>query len=193
MATSIQSSRWLSTTDELFREWGKAISDGIRSVGLVQTEDTGQIDWAAAEAVTGANAVAGYEVWRFDDALQTTHPVYIRLEYGNGYHLSEPGMWITIGRATDGAGEVSGVLAPRRRWNGGGTSTSGGPGLNQSEMEPIHISSDGSSLCVVPRIRGSNTIGSASHVGALVIDRSRDSAGNPTAAGGVILTEGFGG
>lgn len=199
MATSIQTSRWLATTDELFREWGKAVSDGIRAVGLIQTDDTGQIDWetvtAPTTAATAAGIAVGYEIWRFDDALQATHPVVIKLEYGAGAGATpaanSPYMWVTIGRATNGAGSITGTLAPRRLWCGTGTITATA-GVNQGEYEPIYVSSDGSSLCVVPRNRDGNAPHASFHTGAFVIDRSRDAAGNPTAAGGVILTEGVG-
>lgn len=198
MATSIQTSRWLVGTDELFREVGKAISDGIRAVGLIQTDDTGQINWATVEAPTSSSAAGvpvGYEIWRFDDALQDTHPVVIKLEYGaaNGTSpsIATPALWVTIGRSSDGVGNIVDLLAPRRRTmesSGHGTSV----GANQSQYEPIYVSSDGSSLCVVARNRDKN--GSANNIraDAFVVDRSRDASGNPTAAGGVILTEGVG-
>lgn len=198
MATSIQTSRWLADTDEHFREWGKAVSDGIRAVGLVQTDDTGQIDWETVTTPTAAGNAGtsgGYEIWRFDDALQATHPVFIKLEYGKGNATSasnaSPVMWVTIGRGTDGAGNVSQVLAPRRR---GSTSTVGNTAVmpGAGELEPIYVSSDGSSLCIVPRIRSGNAQNSGTHIDSFVIDRSRDASGNPTATGGVVIVEGSG-
>lgn len=198
MAVSIQYSRWLSSTTAEFREWGKAISDGIEAVGLTRGTDAGQIDWETVILPTvtlGINGVvAGFEIWHFNDALQAERPVVIKLEYGagaTGGNIYQPGMWVTIGRATDGAGRVQGVLAPRRLFRAASGGFGIGAGVNTGETEPVHISSDGSSLCVAPRTRNGNSP-TGLRVGAFIIDRSRDHAGNPTATGGVIIVEGQG-
>lgn len=64
------------TTDAAFRTWGLAYNAKLAAAGLVQTADTGQIDWATVLAATAINTVQGYEIWRFDDALQATVPVF---------------------------------------------------------------------------------------------------------------------
>ena len=193
MATSVQSTTWRNTTSEEFRRWGKAISDGVRAVGLVQTADTGQINWATVAAPTSGSAVGtvqGHEIWQFDDALQATAPIFVKIEYGARVATAFPEMWVTLGCGSDGAGNVTGILAPRRA----GTVRSsawGTAGFRGDAIEPIYISSDGSSLCIAPRT-GALGAGSPVHVPTFVIDRSRDSSGAATAAGGVILTAGDG-
>ena len=185
MPTAVMTSTWHNTTDASFREWGKAISDGIAAVGLVKVPDTGTVDWASVAKSATNNSAAGFEIWRLDDPLQATHPVFIKIEYGCQQHVTIPGTWVTLGRGSDGSGSLTGVLAPRRQTQANTGSTT----LTQSALliEPIYISSDGSSLCIAPR---TTAAGNASRVGAVIVDRSRDSAGAPTATGGVVLTEG---
>src|SRR4051812_38221933 len=67
--------------DATFRAWGSGIAAQIAAMGLVQTSDTGQINWTTVTR-PGINVLAGYEMWRFADSLQATKPVFIRLDYG---------------------------------------------------------------------------------------------------------------
>ena len=193
MATSVQSSTWTNADDAGFRAWGAAISAGLAAVGLVKVPVTGAVDWATA--VRGATAsTAGvswaFEVWRFDDAIQATHPVFIKIEYGGSNWPivadSAPAIWVTVSRGVDASGAPTGILAPHRACQPYAGNES--PPTSRNSIEPIFVSSDGSSICVSPRV---STSGSA-HVPAFVVDRSRDNTGTPTSAGGVILTEGSG-
>lgn len=183
MATSVQSSTWTNDTDADFRAWGSAVSSGIAAVGLVKVPDAGTVNWLTAVAPTGNGMSVAFEIWRFDDALQPTHPVFIKIEYGS-LARSSPCMWITVGRGTDGAGQLTGILAPRRQCQGSTTTSSN----SSSSIEPIYCSSDGSNICVVARNTGTTSVRSP----VILVDRSRDAAGNATAAGGVVLTEGTG-
>ena len=192
MATSVQSSTWTNAGDASFRAWGSAVSAGLAAVGLVKVADAGTVDWATA--VRGATVTSwGFEIWRFDDALQATHPVVIKVEYGasNSSSIADsvPQLWVTIGKGSDGAGGIVDILAPRRACQPATASAS--PHANLVSIEPIFVSSDGSSVAVSPRV-SEITAGAQVHAPAFVIDRSRDSAGTPTSAGGVILTEGTG-
>lgn len=91
-----------------FRTWGKALGDALKACSnLTQTADTGQIDWAAATRPT-ANLYGGYEIYRFNDALQSTTPVFIKIEYGTGSNASYPAIRVTIGTGSDGSGNLTG-------------------------------------------------------------------------------------
>lgn len=190
MPTSVLAVPMHNATAADFRTWGKAVSDAFAAVGLVKVPDAGTIDWAAAHVMPtnpGAlGSVIGFEIWRFQDALQPTHPVFIKVEYGAIHSATFPGIWVTVGRGTDGAGNISGVLAPRRATE---ASTNSGGAAAPTSIEPIYVSSDGSSLVLSARIGAGST---AVRMPAFVIDRSRDHAGVPTATGGVVLTEGAG-
>ena len=193
MATSVQSRTWTNADDASFRAWGSAISAGLAAVGLVKVAVTGAVDWGTV--VRGTSVASGtpwgFEVWRFDDALQATHPVFIKVEYGgsNSTNASQalPALWVTVSRGVDAAGNPVNILAPRRACQPNITPSS--PSANRSSIEPIFVSSDGSSICVVPR---TGAVAAGVHAPAFIVDRSRDNTGTPTSAGGVILTEGAG-
>ncbi len=109
MATQYFSVIPYNDTDEHFRAWGSAISDALTAVGLVQTADTGQIDWDTVSKPTSSGTMQGYEIWRFDDgSLQTSNPTYIKIEYGSASQTNYPGLKVTVGHATDGAGTLTG-------------------------------------------------------------------------------------
>lgn len=112
---------WSFTTDAAFRAWGQMLAANLAATGLVKTSDTGQIDWTAVTRPTTATAVAGYEIYRFNDTLQSTVPIYVKVEYGTGNSSTgqNAGLWITVGPATNGAGTIqeatSGMAATSTR------------------------------------------------------------------------------
>ena len=98
-----------STTQ--FRAWGSLISTGLSSIGMVQTTDTGQINWSTV-TVPGNATYAGYEIWRFADTLQATKPVFVKVEYGT-YTTSTgvaSSIRISVSNATNGAGVLNGTV-----------------------------------------------------------------------------------
>jgi hypothetical protein len=95
--------------DATFRAWGSGIAAQISAMGLVQTSDTGQINWATV-ARPAINSLAGYEMWRFNDALQATKPVFIRLDYRIASVADRPALQPRVGTATDGAGTLTGQV-----------------------------------------------------------------------------------
>lgn len=106
MTTAAWSSRIRHDSDANFREWGSELSGKLATVGLVQTADTGQINWTTVTR-PGSNTNAGYEIWRFDDALQATAPVYIRLDYGTGSTTTAPRIQLTVGDGSNGSGTIT--------------------------------------------------------------------------------------
>lgn len=98
-------------TDADFRAWGSGLSAQFAAVGLVKTADTGQIDWTTVLKPTGNVQARGYEIWRFNDALQATKPVFIRIDFGSGQGTAMPGLWVTTGTGTNGAGTLTGQVA----------------------------------------------------------------------------------
>ena len=76
MATDVRNIPAYIDNDADFRLWGGGISAQLAAVGMVQTSDTGQANWA-----TAVGADSPYEVWRFNDALQATKPIFFRLRY----------------------------------------------------------------------------------------------------------------
>lgn len=115
MALSTFSTAPQQDTDAHFRVWGKAISDALTAVGAALSGDTGQIDWATVTFPASGNLSKGYEIRVFADALQATVPLVIKIEYGSGSTAASPGLWITVGIATDGAGTLTGATTTRRQ------------------------------------------------------------------------------
>lgn len=103
------------TTDAEFRSVIAAFRQAFSDQGLVRTSDTGQIDPTTVVRPGTINTAAGYEIWRFNDALQATSPIFIKLEHGVGPSSTTPSWWITVGTGTDGAGTITGVIVAREQ------------------------------------------------------------------------------
>jgi hypothetical protein len=105
-------SNFTNSSDANFRSWGSYVAARFLAVGLVQTADTGQINWTTVLAPVAANTVQGYEIWRFADTLQATAPVYFKVQYGSGSSsANNPLMQFTFGTGSDGAGNLTGTLS----------------------------------------------------------------------------------
>lgn len=92
--------------DANFRAWGLDLSAAFAEVGLVQTADTGQIDWATVTR-PAVNTSAGYEIWRYTDSS-----IFIKIFYGTGNGAATPRLQISVGTGSDGAGTLTGVVYP---------------------------------------------------------------------------------
>lgn len=102
-------------TTAQFRAMWSEFSAKLQLCGLIKTGDTGQIDWLTAVVPTVIHTVAGFEMYRFDDALQATKPVFIKIEYGYGFALSVPTLFVTVGTGTNGSGTLTGTVSLRKR------------------------------------------------------------------------------
>lgn len=117
MSTSIQ--QWVcdSFNATNFRTWGSGLATQLQNAGFVKTTDTGQINWATVNGSGGSNASLGYEVYHFNDTLQTSYPFYFKIEYGTGNSnnngIQNPGMWLTFGTASNGSGTLTGQVSQR--------------------------------------------------------------------------------
>lgn len=174
MATLKWDQTYYHNDNASFRIWGKAVSDALSSM-LVRTADTGQIDWSTA-AKPGPSTAAGYEVYRFDDPLQATAPVFIKIEYGTASGNTTPCLYVTVAEASNGAGGMIGGSVSSRYT------------LGFNSMPPQYLAYP-SYICVQPGyfmmvLAGGLFGNSTGAVGVwLVIERVRDDAG-------VILAEG---
>lgn len=156
-------------TDAAFRLWGSKITAAMEALGFTKTADTGQINWTTVLAPTGAAEIMGYEIRQFTDALQATNPVIVKLEYGSSATSSQrPGIRITVGSASDGAGTLTGDVSSYFYIS----STAG-----SATEYPSYISSDGG------RINLALWISSSTNSNAFWIERFKDSDGTPNANG----------
>lgn len=107
-----------------FRAWGQSMSDAFDAIGLIQTADTGQIDWTTVGIPT-ISTVSGYEIRRFDDPAQTNAPIFIKIEWGAGSTLARPVIWITVGTGSNGSGTITTIYGTRTQMNSTGNAAAG--------------------------------------------------------------------
>lgn len=166
---------WVSpiyhSTDAEFRAWAAEISAALSDVGMIKTSDTGQIDFSTAIRPV-VSAAAGYEIWRFNDSLQSTAPIFIKIEYGSN-NTTTPKIWITVGTGSDGAGVITGATVARAElFYYSGFS----PG-----SYPSYVCAADGFLGVAIKIGASGTYGTG--LGFFCIARSHDYSGSPTSRG----------
>jgi hypothetical protein len=168
MAASVVIAAPSNSSDALFRAWGKGISDALAACGLVKTGDTGQIDWSSVAHPTSTSSMMGYEVWTFNDALQATAPIFIKIQYGSESNgANNPGITLDIGHASDGAGNLTGTTATQRVF---GCST------NSTSTAATFISSDGGRLNLA-------FVANLTSGFSFYIERTRDDSGVATGDG----------
>ena len=113
MATSTQTLTLAISDDATFRNYVSAYKAGVEAVGMIVASDTGQINTTTVLKPTGSNTSAGFTMHRFDDAFQTSAPVFIKTEYGTSSSATVGGFWITVGTGTNGAGTLTGQVGTR--------------------------------------------------------------------------------
>jgi hypothetical protein len=164
-----------------FESWVTGVHNALAAVGLVQTADTGQINPATVALPGAINTSAGYEIWRFSDALQATLPIFIKVEYGTGSVVNRPSFWITVGSATNGAGTLSGALSTRQQL-GAATSKTAGATL------PLYVCAGSGYMHLSSS--SENATNSTLFFG---VERTRDASGATTADGYILLSAVSGG
>jgi hypothetical protein len=104
-----------AATDAAIRGWAQFVEDTLVTTGgWVVTGDSGQTLPSALTAATGLNQKRGYRIYRMNDSLQATSPIFMKLDFGSGNDLTIAGMWPTIGSGSNGSGTITGTY-----WNGG--------------------------------------------------------------------------
>jgi len=160
------------TTNAQFRTWGLLYAAKWASMGLVQTADAGQIDWVAVATPGVGNTSAGFEVWRFNDALQATAPIYMKIEYGSGAAAADGSLWFTLGSGY--AGGLTGIISLRKQVQC--TATAG--------VIAHYWSGDTNRLMVSP-------LGAAANTSMFIsIERTVDATGVVTGEGALLIRMG---
>jgi hypothetical protein len=148
MATDQRTINSAFSTDADFRAWGVALAAQFAAVGLVKTADTGQIDWTTITKPFTTNQQRGYEIWRFNDALQATKPVFIRIDYGSGSNALNPSLWIAVGTATNGAGTLTGQVGVQKQVLSSNSTTASYCSGSSSRLNLAHNINSPLLLCV---------------------------------------------
>lgn len=83
MATYAERLTFVANNTGSFRTFVSASEAAFARMGLVNTNASGTIDFNTVTPPNVANQLRGFSVWRFNDALQTTSPVFLRVDYGS--------------------------------------------------------------------------------------------------------------
>ncbi len=154
------------------------ISDLIKATGaVVQTADTGQINWASAVTPT-AFTHPSYEIFAFNDSLQATAPIYLKLEYGWGGNISNPSVRLSVASGTNGAGTLTGVVTALQL----PLSPSGTAYTNSTTAQTIHANGSAADSALLWAGWLSGTVGG----GMFLVERSRDFDGTPNSDGVLV-------
>src|SRR5271157_1078688 len=89
-----------------FKARAQEISNFFTTAGWAQTADTGQVNWSTIATVPGSLSYV-YEIWKSTDALSSTFPMYIKIEYGTGSTTNAPTIRFSTGTGTDGSGNIT--------------------------------------------------------------------------------------
>jgi len=168
MASLIFSARLSNADTTLFRAWGSAVSTALGQM-LTRVTQTGEINWTTVNAPVAANTFQGFEVYRLNDSLQSTAPLFFKFEYGSGLATAIPAIRLTIGKSVDGSGSVSNVLQSAINVLYGTSAT--------TAASNCYISNgDGSGFVFSLQPDNPGLVG-----GFCCVERSRNSQGQPTA------------
>lgn len=182
--TTFSTKTGTANTTEL-RALGTQINAAVASAGLVQTTDTGQVNWATINWATGAQAW-GYEVWRFNDALQATHPVFVRITYAQPSSPLALNITAAVGTATDGAGNLTAAPNTNSSVTGAVAICSVGSSSPITAVKPWYVYGDGSSLIIAstPEYMAAASSGQG---GLFILERARHTDGTPLGDGVALL------
>jgi hypothetical protein len=126
MTTLTWSSPYLATTATNYKATLTELVAKLAAAGLVQTGDSGQTDPSTiAAALATGTAQQGYMMFRMNDTLQSTQPIFIKMGIFNGSNVVSATCLLpvfTIGMATDGAGNLVGDTTTIQPWPPGNSS-----------------------------------------------------------------------
>jgi hypothetical protein len=145
------------------------LSDALTAVGFGKTADTGQIaDFSALARPTATWQMMGYEIRVFSDSLQASAPVILKIEYGAGNSATYCGLQLTVGRATDGAGNFIGETTSTFQCY---------KGSQGSALQPCFVSAD------TNRVSVAMFSDSSTYTFGFYIARTKDDDGSDTDIG----------
>lgn len=165
-----------------FRAYGTAIANAFANAGWVGVDTNSSVNWTTVVANGSANAtqVNAFEVWRMDDALQNTTPVFVKLEYMTVPVANYPTFRLTVGAGTDGVGNLTGPKSP-----------------NTAVCVVANTQSFPSFFCgdtnrIIMQLFNKTTKGSSNAAILLSIERTHDANENDTSDGVLVIFGGKG-
>lgn len=163
------------STTSVFQSVVAAHRGMFAAIGLVRVPFTGEIDPSTVAAPTTASTIQGYEIWRFNDALQATAPVYLKVGYGNAASATLYRMTVAVGSGHDGSGNLTGATPAAEVYVGGASTTS----------YPTYVAGDSGRVLIRlwPTVFSSNMM-------LLSVERLPGADGLPSAEGVVVWSTG---
>lgn len=155
------------------------------SAGLTQTTDTGQIALSGLTWVNTTSTNYGYEIWKFPDALQSTTPIFIKVEYMNSTgSATVVGMKVSVASSTDGAGTLTTTAGPV-------FGPYGGTGLGAFAASRVSYAcyTDGTFALIMAKDAQSAALTTNNTLLSLVIDRARNNSGVAQSGGYLVSAQ----
>lgn len=98
-----------NSSTALFRAWVTAFINGLtQSGGLVRVAQTGEINEATVNAPGAINTVAGFAVFRSNDATGGLHNWYMKVSFASGTATNYMAFRVQFGWGADGNGNLTG-------------------------------------------------------------------------------------
>lgn len=175
MTTHVFSSPCSAGTDAL---WQAACNEffGEFETYLTQVPQTGELAYPVAIVRPASGTYAGWRCYRFNDPLQATAPIFIKLWVGFGYN-SNVAMKCQIGFELDGSGNFVGTAGSEVLLNGITNSSSSWPPVGGSH--PTFTSKQNGFFGIAFKCGGFYR----GSVAMLAIGRTTDNNGQPTDEG----------
>lgn len=151
--------------------WMGGVNSLLLSAGLQQTTDTGQLVTPTSSGLTATANLYGYQIFKFPDTLQSTTPIFLRVEY-RSMAAGNPTMLFSVGGATDGAGTLTGPTFTA------GTLVSPSSYNATTAVPSYACYTDGTFACVLGYgVNGGPGAVTSTCLTNIVIDRPRSSTG----------------
>lgn len=150
-----------------------AVRNGFLSCSFTRTVQSGSInDLNTLPSITGQAQAITYDIFAFNDGLQATHPLFIKVEYRTSFEVNSLGLSIEMGSAHNNSGSI---ISTDKIVGGHSTYSNGGAGT--PGVDKIYASGDGSYITMTSLVNTANSCQ------VIVCERFYDQYGQPTGSG----------
>lgn len=168
---------WPQSGDAAWSAWCQSIYDLlVTTCGLTNTADTGSTALPVSSTYPTANNFSVWWVFRFNDSMQGSAPIYFKLELARGTGTANARIQVTAGTGTNGSGTITGVVLPATSI---GVSNWTPSSTNPTRFEACYNTATGC-FWMVAEPNTTNT------VSFFMINRTLDSGGTPSADGWAV-------
>jgi hypothetical protein len=183
MSTRVNNVTASTASDALFRLWGLEIENAFLACGWIRATGAGtQIDWTTVLAPTVNNTNSGYVIFQAQDALSSTAPILVRIEFGRGNVTNIPSINIQVGTlGVTTAGTLTGNISAAQRVEPNAAAA--------GVVTPLYSAGDAGNFRMVWSVGG--TIAAMGYFFA--VERDQSTSGADTALGINFVSSGGGG